>query len=366
MIYFLRSRLPTRRICSSFDRSISTSVLNITDTACLVLEGRDTHQFLQGLITNDVMLLKENNEECVHAAFLNPKGRVITDMFLYSLKNNDDESQIIIECPTKMIANLKRSMMMYKLKSAVKIQDCKGLSSILVTPFINDDNLQQNEIDKEDIKNNLKLNNKNIITANWDPRCDNFGIRMLYEDNDSDNNINTDTVNSSSSKYKRYRILKGIAEGIELYDQIPLECNLDLLNGISFKKGCYVGQELISRTKHRGIVRKRIVPFVIGDDINNNTNFNYLPSSSSNSFLLEDDIETNLDIKRGDILKMNDSDDNIGEVISCDGNVGLILMRLNYLLESDNVFHINQSTILPFKPLWWPTNDPLTEKKLIM
>ena len=62
--------------------------------------------------------------------------------------------------------------------------------------------------------------------------------------------------------YTRYRMLHGIAEGPEIANKIPLECNLDLLNYISFSKGCYVGQELVARTKHKGMVRKRILPFL--------------------------------------------------------------------------------------------------------
>ena len=57
-------------------------------------------------------------------------------------------------------------------------------------------------------------------------------------------------------------MVHGIAEGQEIINKIPLECNLDLLNYISFTKGCYVGQELVARTKHKGLIRKRILPFL--------------------------------------------------------------------------------------------------------
>ena len=62
--------------------------------------------------------------------------------------------------------------------------------------------------------------------------------------------------------YSRYRMVHGLPEGPEIVGRVPLEANLDLLGYISFKKGCYVGQELIARTKHTGLVRKRLLPFI--------------------------------------------------------------------------------------------------------
>lgn len=61
-------------------------------------------------------------------------------------------------------------------------------------------------------------------------------------------------------------LLEGVAEGKALQNRIPLECNLDLLHYISFTKGCYVGQELTARTKFKGLLRKRLVPFLCSSD----------------------------------------------------------------------------------------------------
>jgi folate-binding protein YgfZ len=65
---------------------------------------------------------------------------------------------------------------------------------------------------------------------------------------------------SDLSAYRRLRYALGVAEGAELLGLLPLECNLEGLNAVSFEKGCYVGQELTARTHHRGVVRKRVVP----------------------------------------------------------------------------------------------------------
>lgn len=63
--------------------------------------------------------------------------------------------------------------------------------------------------------------------------------------------------------YEDYLIANGLGQGSQLTEKIPFQYNLDLLKGISFTKGCYIGQELISRAYHTGIVRKRIFPFIL-------------------------------------------------------------------------------------------------------
>lgn len=65
--------------------------------------------------------------------------------------------------------------------------------------------------------------------------------------------------------YTWLRMINGISEGskeIHHDDAIPLECNLDMFDGVSFNKGCYLGQELVARSKHTGVIRKRHIPFI--------------------------------------------------------------------------------------------------------
>lgn len=61
--------------------------------------------------------------------------------------------------------------------------------------------------------------------------------------------------------YKKFSILNGVVDSKYLSEKIPFQYNMDLLNGLSFQKGCYLGQELISRAYHTGIVRKRVFPY---------------------------------------------------------------------------------------------------------
>ena len=73
----------------------------------------------------------------------------------------------------------------------------------------------------------------------------------------------TENNNPTSQWYTEYELDHGMTDGPAITNRIPLECNLDLLNYISFSKGCYVGQELTAQTKFKGLVRKRLFPFSV-------------------------------------------------------------------------------------------------------
>jgi folate-binding protein YgfZ len=123
---------------------------------------------------------------------------------------------------------------------------------------------------------------------------------------------------TSLAEYEVFRLLNGLPESEELEGHIPLEYNLDLLNYISFTKGCYIGQELTARTKYRvisipfpslpplshpdlkGVVRKRVVPFIIADKANS------FPKNSVPGFdFLSDDLvqETKRNMKTSPIIR---------------------------------------------------------------
>ena len=137
----------------------------------------------------------------------------------------------------------------------------------------------------------------------FDPRRTELGIRMVG----CRETFSKDIFHEVSLEvYHRFQIINGITEGQQLADKIPFQYNIDLLKGISFTKGCYLGQELISRSYHTGIVRKRVFPFNLEDQ---------------DSMLA---VDTILKGSSGKIL---------GKVIHSQGPVGLAL--LDYLTFTD-------------------------------
>ncbi|KAG9159699.1 hypothetical protein Leryth_017404 [Lithospermum erythrorhizon] len=104
-----------------------------------------------------------------------------------------------------------------------------------------------------------------------DPRLDCLGFRGIFPSNITPPLVEADKE-TVEENYLLWRLEKGVAEGsleIPKGEAIPLEYNLAGLNAISFDKGCYVGQELIARTHHRGVIRKRLVPVRFTDDNGN-------------------------------------------------------------------------------------------------
>jgi len=102
------------------------------------------------------------------------------------------------------------------------------------------------------------------IAAYVDPRTSAQGVRILCADESLDLDHEIPVYNDSTMHYDLFRMAIGLPEGgLEIGNQFPLTMNLHQLNGVSFTKGCYLGQELTQRTYHTGVVRKVALPFLI-------------------------------------------------------------------------------------------------------
>uniref|UniRef100_A0A915N9V8 Uncharacterized protein n=1 Tax=Meloidogyne javanica TaxID=6303 RepID=A0A915N9V8_MELJA len=198
----------------------------------LLVKGHGSKQFLQGLITKDIefKLLNENNK-LIYTFLLNVKGRIFVDMFIWRLTNileNNDVESYGIEIDPKRLEVLQKALNIYKLRRPIIIENLNKFNDFQQT------------------------SSKTIINWTSDPRVPNFGYRSLIE-NEGENCLEFNQ--NLEKEYISHRYNWGIGEGMEIVDQIPLAMNGDLLNGISFDK------ELISRTYHSGIVRRRLMPF---------------------------------------------------------------------------------------------------------
>ncbi|CAI5438438.1 unnamed protein product [Caenorhabditis angaria] len=181
--------------------------------------GPDTYSFLQGLITNDINLLKSANG--VSAFLLNTKGRIVEDVLLWN-RGTDD---IFLECSKNNKTNIIKEIMKYRLRKKVEIEE------------------------SSDSVGFLESNKENFI----DPRFSKFGSRVFGQNLEWEDN---------SEKYNNLRRKIGLAEGAnELEGLLPFQANGDFLNMVSLDKGCYIGQELTARTAHTGVIRRRIIPF---------------------------------------------------------------------------------------------------------
>ena len=184
------------------------------DRTILCVSGPDAKSFLQNLVTNDVTQLNNN---IIYSALLTPQGKLVTDFFLV-----DSGQNVLIDVNAKVSNNLLKLLNLYRLRANVNIE-------------------------KTDLKVSTGIKNKPQKGLE-DPRHSKMGWRYYSNDDLSEKNID----------WEKLRIENLIPEfGKELSsDSYILEYGFENLNGVDFKKGCYVGQEVTARMKHKAKLRK--------------------------------------------------------------------------------------------------------------
>ena len=201
-------------------------LLKLADRKLIEISGRDKESFLQGLITNDIMKIKEQG--IIFSAFLSAQGKFLADFFIF--QHNDN---LIIDINEIFIENFIAKLQLYKLNSIVNIK------KIEATIFI-DENL-----------------NNNYLNSYLDPRkLDSW--QRVYDFNIKITNYNSDKIVDYHKLRFKHKLIDGAFDLI-IDKSYILEFAYNEINAISFSKGCYVGQEVTARTYHRGIIRKEII-----------------------------------------------------------------------------------------------------------
>lgn len=219
---------------------------------CLEISGPDRFDFLQGLITNDINLLSA--QMAIYTLMLNPQGRFFCDLFIYNWKD-----KFLVDCEREQATELLKKLSMYKLRSNIAIKPIDFISVYSILP--NHDH---------DLNKNKNVSFEDVFSV-ADPRTDFLGTRLYCFDEQCVNELSSRfSIDHHLDNYDNVRILLNIPDGTR--DMIvgrstALECGMDILNAISWTKGCYMGQELTARSKYTGIVRKGFLPFILPDDL---------------------------------------------------------------------------------------------------
>ncbi|XP_041847897.1 putative transferase CAF17 homolog, mitochondrial [Melanotaenia boesemani] len=221
----------------------------------LKIQGQDTSPFLQGLITNDMGLFEEPERAAMYAHMLNVQGRTLYDILLYSLKEAEGGHGVFLECDSMIKDSILRHLKVYKLRRKVNISSCPELSVWAVLS-------QQKQTGQEASKPELSTPERALV---WeaDPRALQMGWRLVLHNQVDPVDVIASCHKGDTKDYHRHRYAIGLPEGVKDLPPglaLPLESNLVYMQGISFSKGCYIGQELTARTHHTGVVRKRLMP----------------------------------------------------------------------------------------------------------
>eukprot|EP00656_Telonema_subtile_P054353 TRINITY_DN8109_c0_g1_i1.p1 TRINITY_DN8109_c0_g1~~TRINITY_DN8109_c0_g1_i1.p1 ORF type:complete len:342 (+),score=52.07 TRINITY_DN8109_c0_g1_i1:59-1084(+) len=225
-----------RRAVSSVrvaSRGYSSVCVPLSSRSVVSIEGVDAASHLQGLITNEVLQLQPGAAR--FGAFLNPKGRLLC--MGTALRT---EKGFLLDCHAQHAPTLAAHLNRYKLRSKVDVREQPEYSvwSMLGQPSATD------------------LEPYRYSFA--DPRLPQLGARLI-----TTASCPAPEAQADESVYEVARLAMGMTDHPDdapAGKGFPLECNLDHLNGVSWHKGCYLGQELTARTFHTGQTRKRVIP----------------------------------------------------------------------------------------------------------
>ena len=198
----------------------------LADRSVLAVTGEDRVTFLQGLVSNDVREAAPGR--AVWAALLTPQGKWLADFFMFS-----DGERLLLDVASAHAELVAGKLGRFRLRSRVAIEAAP------LAVYAGWDGAPEAEIGG---------------LAAADPRLEDAGFRVLSEEPVEET--------ADAADYDRHRLMLGLPDvrDMEAEKSLLLEAGFDELNGVSWTKGCYMGQELTARTRYRGLLKRRLVP----------------------------------------------------------------------------------------------------------
>lgn len=266
-----------------------TKIAVLPQRAVLAVTGQDRVEFLQGLVSNDVAEAQPGR--AVWAALLTPQGKWLADFFILP-----DGDRLLLDCEAAQREMVRTRLSRYRLRSKVALADA-GMEVYAAWDGAPDVS--------------------GVVAA--DPRLPEAGWRVLSE-------APLET-NATPEDWDRHRLVLGLPDGsrdMEAEKSVLLEAGFDELHGVSWTKGCYMGQELTARTKYRGLVKRRLVPVRIEGPV---------PAPGTQIFLDGRDV---------------------GTMRSASGAHGMAVVRLEALAGT---LTAEGATVMPLVPAWMKLDD---------
>jgi folate-binding protein YgfZ len=213
----------------------------LPDRGVAKVSGEDARHFLNGLLTADIGKLTP--DRAAFAALLTPQGKIIVDCIVAEAPAKDGGG-FFLDCPSALASTLVGKLNFYKLRAKVVVADLSESLGILAAWGAS-------------VSTEYGL-------CYADPRLAALGFRVIVPKplaTEAAADLGAERV--EAEVYEAHRIALGVPRGgldFTYGDAFPHETDMDQLNGVDFAKGCYVGQEVVSRMEHRGTARTRVVP----------------------------------------------------------------------------------------------------------
>jgi folate-binding protein YgfZ len=217
----------------------------LPDRGVIRVTGEDARRFLNGIVTSDIERLTPGGAR--YAALLTPQGKIIVD-FLITEARPDDGGGFFIDTPKALTPVLVQKLGFYKLRAKITIEDLSDRLGVMAA-------WDGQSSDRTETEYGLGF---------ADPRLPALGLRVIVPPQAAgDAAADLGATLSEASAYEAHRIALGVPRGGEDFvyaGTFPHEADMDQLHGVDFHKGCYIGQEVVSRVEHRATARSRVVP----------------------------------------------------------------------------------------------------------
>ncbi|SIQ66221.1 MULTISPECIES: folate-binding protein YgfZ [unclassified Bosea (in: a-proteobacteria)] len=219
------------------------SATRLIDRGIIRVSGEEARDFLQNLVTNDMEAVTPGHAG--YGALLTPQGKIICDFLIVAL-SEEDGGGFLLDTPLLQIPDLMKRLKLYKLRAKVALEDLTERSAVLASA------------DGAPLPAEAGL-------VYDDPRLPALGQRAVVDVAGVES-----LIDAGAESYHARRVGLGVPAGGRDFaygDTFPHEALLDQLGGVSFKKGCYIGQEVVSRMQHRGTARTRVVPVLFDQGV---------------------------------------------------------------------------------------------------
>ena len=213
----------------------------LPDRGVVKVAGDDARKFLNGLVTSDIA--KVTPEAASFAALLTPQGKIVVD-FILAEAPPADGGGFFLDCPRALAPTLLQRLNFYKLRAKVIVEDLSETLGVLA------------------VFDGSAVTDYGLCYR--DPRLASLGLRCMLPPHvaaDAAADLGAELVDAPA--YEAHRIALGVPRGgldFIYGDAFPHEADMDQFGGVDFDKGCFVGQEVVSRIEHRGTARTRVLP----------------------------------------------------------------------------------------------------------
>lgn len=287
----------------------NAALIKLSSRGVVRVTGTDSLRFLQGLITNDMhRICGPDAPSTCSAAFLNGRGRVLFGTLLHRHSDN----HYLIDVEQSQIPSLLTHLTKYRLRAKVDISDASPEHTVWA--YLGD-RTSPGRMFFRDPRGLIDLGFRAILTTETSASM---------------------TSTAEEKIYTRLRIEQGVPDDGDFHTTpLPLDLGLHMLGGVSFSKGCYLGQELTARSHFTGVLRKRITPVTVS----------------------EGELVTGTEIFRGTEGKMKA----LGKVTSACDDMGLVVLRLSDAFDKTGtpvaLKLVDGRVVMPKRSTWWPTEE---------